>query len=143
MNFSVTLFRSDFKKNELFITMSQNSNSQSSYPPVQEIRVSQYDDDGNLLHNQSQNEQDEQNELQENNIPMEEIDIEKEVEREIELENAEYNNETQSEESKEDRNTTGKYDFKGAFDKFEPQSSDTIQQQNTLKKFVERYSDNR
>ena len=47
MNFSVTLFRSDFKKNELFITMSQNSNSQLPYSQIQEIRVSQYDDDGN------------------------------------------------------------------------------------------------
>lgn len=121
--------------------MSQNSNSQLPYSQIQEIRVSQYDDEGNLRHNQSQNDQSEQNELQENNVPMEEIDIDKEIEREIELENAEYNNETQSEESKEDRNTSGKYDFKGAFDKFEPRSIDIIQNQNTLKQFVERYSE--
>lgn len=137
MNFPVTLFRSDFKKNELFISMSQNSNSQLPYSQIQEIRVSQ-DDDDNSQPVQSQNWQ---NELQEDNIPMEEIDIDKEIEREIELENAEYNNETQSEESKEDGNTSGKYDFKGTFDRFEPRSSDTIQQQNTLKKFVERYSE--
>ena len=121
--------------------MSQNSNSQSSYPPVQEIRVSQYDDDGNLQHNQSQNEQDEQNELQENNVPMEEIDIDKEIEREIELENAEYNNETQSEESREDRNTSGKFDFENEFIHHQPRSNDIIQNQNTLKQFVDRYSE--
>lgn len=121
--------------------MSQNSNSQLPYSQIQEIRVSQIDDDGNLQHNQSQNEQSEQNELQESNVPMEEIDIDKEVEREIELENAEYNNETRSEESEENRNTSGKYDFKGAFDRFEPRNIDIIQNQNTLKQFVDRYSE--
>ena len=140
MNFPVTLFRSDLKKNELFISMSQNSNSQLPYSQIQEIRISQLDDD-NSQPVQSQQSQSGQNEIQENNIPMEEIDIDKEVEREIELDNAEYNNETQSEESREDGNTSKKYDFKNAFINYQPQSSDMIQQQNTLKKFVNRYSE--
>ena len=53
MNFPVTLFRSDFKI-ELFITMSQNSNSQLPYSQIEEIRVSQIVDDGNMQHVYSQ-----------------------------------------------------------------------------------------
>lgn len=64
MNFPVTLFRSDFKKNELFISMSQNSSSQLPYSQIQEIRVSQLDSAGNSQRFQSQQSQNIQNEPQ-------------------------------------------------------------------------------
>lgn len=64
MIFPVTLFRSDFKKSELFISMSQNPNSQLPYSQIFDIRLSQLDDDGNSQRFQSQQTQNIHNEPQ-------------------------------------------------------------------------------
>ena len=186
MNFPVTLFRSDLKKNELFISMSQNSSSQSSYPVIQEIRVSQLDSAGNSQRPQSQQTQNEQNgqqivfELNDDNTlnqlgvinsnqvestelpepidpveqveqrsieeeysnPMDEIELEKEIERELEMMNVEQNNEIYPEESRNNGNAPKEYkDYKQVFIEFAVQGNDMIQNQNTLKKFLERYNE--
>lgn len=139
--------------NELFIVMEEESNNE--FPEVEEIFVSQIDDEGNRIQSEVQNEntnvinktnsmtlEEQSKTIQPNGewriinneerfIPMDEI--------QLELEKQDESIELDERSDSEGDDTQKKFDYKKVFDEFTPERSNFIQDQNTLIQFLNRY----